>query len=157
MPDLKTIPIIHSEISQTVKIAIHKVSYTDFHKHYGNIEKLLEIALPLTMVVTRDNLALDSIRPTVEKCVRVRLIRSTSFSHTLYKRSISFLTALLDYPVFVGCEYSMIELICLLMELNNGYFIKENSNFNMQLVKFAEWLIHLLEIYIYVVHRMRRI
>ncbi|XP_063682021.1 diacylglycerol kinase iota-like isoform X15 [Bolinopsis microptera] len=60
----------YSEIAQTVKIAIHKVSYTDFHKHYGNIEKLLEIALPLTMVVTRENLALDSIRPTVEKCVR---------------------------------------------------------------------------------------
>ena len=54
-----------------MKVAIHKVTYADFHKHYGNIERLLEIALPLTMVVTRDCLALDSIRPAVEQCVRV--------------------------------------------------------------------------------------
>ena len=80
LPDLKPSPPLYSEISQTVKIAIHKVSYTDFHKHYGNIEKLLEIALPLTMVVTRENLALDSIRPTVEKCVRVSLPSSPSMS-----------------------------------------------------------------------------
>ncbi|KAL5253710.1 hypothetical protein ACHWQZ_G013477 [Mnemiopsis leidyi] len=68
-PDIGSSEIV-SEISHTVKIAIHKVSYTDFHKHYGNMDKLLEIALPLTMVVTRENLALDSIRPSVEKCVR---------------------------------------------------------------------------------------
>ena len=54
----------------SVKIAIHKITASDFQTHYGSLERLQEVAHPLTMVVSHPAATLDTIRPTVVRCVQ---------------------------------------------------------------------------------------
>eukprot|EP00116_Pleurobrachia_bachei_P002310 sb/3462572/ len=59
-----------SDISNTpIKVAIHKVSCADFQHHHGDLNELSNVALPLSMVIVNPNASLESIRPTIVKCV----------------------------------------------------------------------------------------
>ena len=70
MADSSVGPSSYTEDMPPVKVAIHKITASDFQTYYGSLERLQEVAQPLTMVISHPAATLDSIRPTVFRSVQ---------------------------------------------------------------------------------------
>ena len=103
-----------SEDTPPVKIALHKVTANDFQANYGSLEKLQDVAHPLTIVMVQPSATLDSIRPTVERWVRDQSDNSSGLTGLLSNNWV-FLHRANDrlYPISSDMEaqLSVLEMV----------------------------------------------